>query len=101
MTVRVVLASLSILIAGCGSPGQNVVRSDAARRFSCAPSRIEVDDLGPRTARASGCGKSLLYSCQQSRGSAYAFPKQTPLTEGEAQGGPAEPGGACTWGPSD
>jgi hypothetical protein len=94
-----VLASLAGLGAGCSSAGQNAVRADAARRFSCAETRITVDDLGPHTARASGCGQSLMYSCQQSEGSTQGFPQASPLTEGEAHN-PAQNGAPCSWVPS-
>jgi len=94
------LASVAMLV-GCGSPGQNVVRSDAARRFSCAESRVKVEDWGPRTARASGCGQSLVYSCQQARGPSQALPQQAPLTQGEAEATPAQSSGACSWVPND
>jgi len=94
----VVLATVAIFVAGCASAGQNVVRSDAARRFSCDESRVKVEDWGPRTAHASGCGQSLTYSCQQSEGSSQGPPQPTPLTEGEAHS-QAQPGGSCTWVP--
>lgn len=84
------------LLMGCASPGQNLVRSDASRRFSCPESRVDVEDLGPRTARASGCGQSALYSCEQARASLAALPQQSPLTEGEATN-PTQPAGACSW----
>ena len=90
------LVTLASMLAACASPGQNVVRSDASRRFSCPESRIDVEDLGPRTARASGCGQSAMYSCQQSRASASGFPQQSPLTQGEAAN-PTQAAGPCTW----
>jgi len=99
--IGVVLVGVATLVAACGSAGQNAVRADAARRFSCAESRIDVDDLGPRTARASGCGQSLLYSCKGSQGSAQApAPAASPLTEGEAHN-PAQSGAPCSWVPND
>jgi len=99
-SIPVVLAIAATFLTGCGAPGQNVVRSDAARRFSCAESRVKVEDWGPRTAHATGCGQSLTYSCQQSRGPAQAPPVTTPLTESEART-PAQSGGPCTWVPND
>ncbi|MEO6598335.1 MAG: hypothetical protein ABIQ16_00575 [Polyangiaceae bacterium] len=96
----VALASVATLLAGCGSGAQKVVRSDAARRFSCAESRVDVEEWGPHTARASGCGQSLVYSCQQSRGSTQGFPQPTPLTEGEAHS-PAQSGAPCSWVPNN
>ena len=99
-TLPVALLSLAGLLAGCANEGQNAVRADYARRFSCAEGEIDVADLGPRTARASGCGRSTLYSCEQSRASEQSLPVQTPLTEGEAHS-PTQPGGACTWVPVD
>jgi len=92
--------AMLVTVAGCGSQGQNAVRDDAARRFSCPASRVDVEDWGPRSARASGCGKTLVYSCQQSQGSSQAPIQQTPLTEGEAHS-PAQAGGSCTWVPND
>jgi hypothetical protein len=99
-SIPVVLACVATVVAGCGSAGQNVVRSDAARRFSCAESRVDVEDWGPRTAHASGCGQSLVYSCKQSPGSAQAPPQQAPLTEAEAHSS-AQSGGSCSWVPND
>ncbi|HET7538266.1 MAG TPA: hypothetical protein VFK05_00290 [Polyangiaceae bacterium] len=90
---------MSSLVMGCGSAGQNAVRADAARRFSCEESRVKVEDLGPHTARASGCGQSLLYSCQQSAGSTQGFPQASPLTESEAHN-PAQTGAPCSWVPN-
>jgi hypothetical protein len=74
---------------GSSSPGvpangrTSFVRSDFSRRFSCEESRVDVEDWGPHTARASGCARSVVYSCIQSRGPAQSLPQQTPLTEGE------------------
>lgn len=94
--ILVFLASLAPLVAGCGSSGQNAVRSAASRRFSCPESRIHVENWGPNTARATGCGQSSVYSCKQSRGSTQGFPQSSPLTEGEAHN-PAQNGAPCTW----
>jgi hypothetical protein len=95
-----VVASAAIVVGGCGSAGQKVVRSDASRRFSCPESRIEVEDWGPHTARASGCGQSQVYSCQQSRGAAQTVPQPSPLLESEARN-PMQDAAPCSWVPSD
>lgn len=98
--VPVLLAGVASLATACASPGQNFVRADAARRFSCAESRVQVEDWGPRTARASGCGQSLVYSCKQAEGSSQAAPQASPLTEGEARS-PTQSGAPCSWVPND
>lgn len=100
-TIPWALLSVAGLLAGCASKDQNVVRADYARRFSCSEAEVYVTDLGPRTARASGCGRSsLLYSCEQSRASTPSLPPQTPPIEGEVQA-PNQSAGVCTWVPVD
>lgn len=100
LALSLALLSLVCLLAGCASKDQNAVRADYTRRFSCPEAEIYVSDLGPRTARASGCGRSNVYSCEQSRASIPNLPPQTPPTEGEAHS-PNQSAGVCTWVPVD
>jgi hypothetical protein len=89
-------ASLAWLVASCATnPGTAAITADAARRFSCPESQITVDDLGPRTARARGCGQVQRYACKdaqraESPGSGALVP------EHEARSRPAGPS-RCTW----
>jgi len=67
---RFALTSASLLaftITGClfgqGAAPKDVVRTRASREFSCPPEKVQIEELGGTSYRASACGTTATYTC--------------------------------------
>ena len=81
-------------VTACGGLSDSL-RARAAADMSCDESRLEGENLGPRSVRVTGCGKSAIYACKQA--APGPEPREVQVSEAEARQGNNAGAGPCAW----
>jgi hypothetical protein len=91
----------AVLAVGCASsprPVKNAgLRASAAADLNCDEARLKSEELSPRSLRVSGCGRSALYSCEQSGLSDTPVGSERNVPEHEARNSQPTGVGHCSW----
>lgn len=95
LLVKPVLWLVFGLVLSCGGSLSEELRARAALDLACEKSRLEGENLGPRTVRVSGCGRSALFACKQS--APGPEPRDVRLTAQEAHYNYGSGEGPCSW----
>lgn len=91
--------SASLCTLACSATATRAqVQADAARRLECAEQQVSVENEGAHALRASGCGRSLIYVCDEAEPGPIA-PQSTMTAEHEARIGSGSFGRCKTWSP--
>lgn len=88
MRHRIVLVCSFLLLGGCVT-AEGTAKTRAANDFSCSEDQVQVTNVGGKSYRANGCGKSAVYDCAASDAYKGSTTSYTCVPEGAPTGAAA------------